>query len=440
MYSARTNNTRKDRSITSNFGTRFGSMKLVALAIRGALILAVLSGLLIAARPVQAQSYSVLYDFCDTGTGNCLQTGAYPQGRLTPDGQGNFYGVTMGGGDYDSGAVFELSPEPPSGCPSGSNSGNGWCETPIYSFGPGPGGLTPYLSYVIRDSAGNLYGTAEGGGANYAGVVYELSPAGSETVLHNFAGGTDGEYPYSGLVMDTAGNLYGITNKGGENGNGTVFELSLSGGSWTKQVIYDIPASDSILAGLTMDVFGNLFGNTFHTVFELSPNVDGGWNPAVVLHTFGSGKDGIEADGVPVLDGSGNIYGTTFAGGAHKAGTVYEVSPRPHKKWKEKVLYSFKDNSKDGGGPMAGVVLDAGGNIYGTTIAGGEYSYGTVFKLAPVGTSGHKETTLWDFNGTTGDESIDSLILYNGNLYGTAERGGAGAGSEGDGVVFEVTP
>ncbi len=435
MYSEGTKRMPKSGSITSNFGPRVGSTKLAAAAIRGALALAALCGLLIAVRPAQAQAYNVLYNFCDTGTGNCLQTGAYPQGRLTPDGQGNFYGVTLGGGGTDSGAVFEFSPN-----------GENCCEQLIYSFGAGSGGNAPVYAYVIFDSAGNVYGTASRGGTNSAGVVYELSPQGSgwtETVLYNFCPGypscPDGATPYSGLVMDTSGNLYGVTDQGGKSGNGTVFELSPSGGRWTEQVIYDIPSGDSIVAGLAIDASGNLFGNTYFTVFELSPNGSGGWNSAV-LHTFGSGKDGVEARGVPVLDGAGNIYGTTYGGGAHEGGTVYEVSPEPHGKWKERVLYSFKDNSKDGGAPWAGVALDAAGNIYGTTIAGGKYTHGTVFELVPVGKSGHKETTLWDFNGTTGDESLGSLILYNGNLYGTAERGGAGAGSEGDGVVFEVTP
>jgi uncharacterized repeat protein (TIGR03803 family) len=425
MNSTGTNNTMKSRLITSNFGPRFSLIKLAAAAIRGALTLVVLS-VLLTARPAQAQAYSVLYNFCDTGSGNCLSTGAYPQGRLTPDGRGNFYGVTFGGGDNDAGAVFEL-------LANGS-------EKIIYSFGPGLGGMAPYLSYVILDGDGNLYGTASTGGEYDGGVVYELTPAGSEYVLYSFPGGTDGGSPYSGLVMDTAGNLYGITHVGGTSGNGYVFELSLSNGSWSEQVIYNIASGDSIVAGLAMDADGNLFGNTFFTVFELSPN--GGWNPTV-LHTFGSGKDGGEAFGVPVLDGAGNIYGTTHDGGAHKGGTVYEVSPKlqgKKVKWTERVLYSFKNNLKDGGGPWAGVALDAAGNIYGTTVAGGKYTYGTVFKLAPVGTNGHKETTLWNFDGTTGAEAVGSLILYSGNLYGTAERGGSGAGTGGDGVVFEVTP
>jgi uncharacterized repeat protein (TIGR03803 family) len=159
-----------------------------------------------------------------------------------------------------------------------------------------------------------------------------------------------------------------------------------------------------------------------------------------VIHTFaGPPKDGSNAFGTPVLDGAGNIYGTTNGGGAHQGGTVYRVSPEPHGKWKEAILYAFKYNGKDGVGPWAGVVLDAAGNIYGTTVGGGKDTYGTVFKLAPVGKS-YKETILWDFNGTTGDESVGSLILDSGNLYGTAELGGSGAGSSGDGVVFEVTP
>jgi uncharacterized repeat protein (TIGR03803 family) len=429
MLSAKTHKATTSRSAISGIGPRSSSTRL-AVATRGALILAGL--LLMSVYSAHAQvNETVLYNFCYEGSP--CKDGVYPQGRLTPDGKGNFYGVTIEGGDFGAGVVFELSP----------NGNGGWNENPIYSFDPGPGGFTPAYSYVIFDSAGNLYGTASsGGGANYAGVVFELSPGESswtETVLYDFAGSPDGASPYSGLVMDPAGDLYGVTHLGGASGNGTVFEVSPSGGGWTERVIYNIADSDAILGGLAIDSVGNIFGNSYETVFELIPN--GNVFDPHVIHTFaGSPKDGSNAFGTPVLDGAGNIYGTTNGGGAHESGTVYQVSPAPHGKWKERILYSFKDG-KDGGGPGAGVVLDADGNIYGTTTAAGKYTYGTVFELAaPLGKGSYKETTLWNFTGTDGEDSLGSLILDRGNLYGTAERGGSGAGSEGDGVVFEVTP
>jgi len=397
------------------------------------------------ARSPQASTETVLYDF----VGGSYGDGANPQSRLTSDGAGNFYGTTYGGGTGGNGTVFELSPD-------GSG---GWNETVIYRFNPQgcipcSDGYHPYLSYVLFDSAGNLYGTTYRGGTSDGGVVFELSPVGTgwtETILYNFCsqrGCTDGAHPANGLIMDPSGNLYGTTMGGGdEAGNGTVFELSPSGGGWTEQVIYEFDTLPSD-AGVTMDSAGNIFGITYNpgTVFELSPNGNGGWNPTVIHAFTGTPKDGYYPEGTPVLDKAGNLYGTTNAGGAKNNGTVYKLSPgKEGKPWTEKILYSFKGN-KDGVEPVAGIAFDASGNIYGTTVHGGVFGVddGTVFELvAPVGKGSYKEKVVLRFNVTDGSQPVGSLILdTSGILYGTTQGGGSNndCGSGGCGVVFEITP
>ena len=375
-----------------------------------------------AVHPAQAQTETVLYNFKGGSDGFT------PQSRLTSDGAGNFYGTTDFGG-LGAGTVFELSP----------NGNGGWKETILYSFTGGADGSVPYFSYVLFDSEGNLYGTTYWGGSYGYGAVFELSPNGTswrETVLYSFTGGADDANPMNGLIMDTAGNLYGRTSVSG-GGNGTIFELSKSGGEWTKQVIYDgVPG----YAGLTMDASGNIFGvasngGAIDLAFELSPNGQGGWNPTVI-HTFSGGStDGLVAEGTPVLDHAGNLYGTTLGGGSKNNGTVYELI-RGTNGWTERILHSFQGGSNDGSDPFAGIVFDAAGNIYGTTEFGGNPLAGTVYELvAPVGTSGYKERVLWKFDTTDGYEPVDSLFLDSaGNLYGTTPEGG----SNGDGVVFKV--
>ena len=391
-----------------------------------------------AARPVHAQTETVLYSF--TGGSD----GGGPQSRLTSDGAGNFYGTTFEGGvgnfGVGYGTVFELSP----------NGSGGWNETVLYSFKGGEDGANP-SSPVIFDSAGNLYGTTGSGGIKGNGVVFELSRAGKkwkEAVLHKFIG-TDGANPAGGLIMDAAANLYGTTQNG-PAGTAIVFELSRSGGTWTEQVIYTIdqPLLVGLPNGLTMDAARNIFGSTLFTVFELSPDGLGAWNP-IVLHTFTGGlKDGAYARGTLVLDQAGNLYGTAAYGGAYGQqiggyGTVYKLS-HGRKGWTEKILYFFKGGPNDGYGPAAGIVFDQAGNIYGTTANGGEFNLGTVFELVtPVGKGSHKEKVLWSFNGPDGFFPFSSLMLDDaGDLYGTTIAGGSTdqGGSSGNGVVFMVAP
>jgi uncharacterized repeat protein (TIGR03803 family) len=427
MRTHATNSRRKGRLKISDAGPRVGSMKLAAAAIRGAVTLVVLSALLLVAdRPAHAQTETVIYNF--TGGGD----GAHPQSRLTADGKGNFYGTTYQGGTSGPGTVFELSP----------NGSGGWNETVLHSFSGGlnigPDGAGP-SGPVIFDSAGNLYGTTRFGGTDYVycsyGTVFELSPAGAnwtETIpfsesCNYFANGVA---PMNGVIMDLAGNLYGTTPENGP-ALGTVFELSPSGGGWTYQTIYNAPTS----SGLTMDAAGNIYGATSSTVFELSPNGNGGWNPTII-HTFaGYPYDGTIAEGTPVLDQFGNLYGTTYGGGIYNRGTVYVLSRGQNGEWTEKILYSFQ-GGKNGANPAAGIVFDAAGNIYGTTALEGSNGHGTVFELAALGGSHYQQIVLWTFNGTDGEGPLGSLILDNAsNLYGTTNSGG----SSNAGTVFEVT-
>jgi len=337
----------------------------------------------------------VLHNFNNDGTDGFL-----PYAGLILDAEGNLYGTTVLGGTYGPGTVFELSP----------TAGGGWTEQVLYSFCPQtncPDGSIPYAGLVF-DAAGNLYGTAEEGGTYGYGTVFKLSPGNpwTETVLYSFCAQTnctDGGLPDAGLIFDAAGNLYGTTRSGGDYGGGdagpgTVFELTAAG---TETVLHSFGyfPTDGLFpyAGLTFDTAGNLYSTTiaggshlYGTVFKLTPAGGGIWTEQV-LHSFSNnGTDGFNPSAGLIFDAAGNLYSTTSEGGAYNyAGTVFELSPAGGGNWTETVLYNFGANGQyDGSGPRAGLVSDAAGNLYGTTAGGGiyscVYSCGTVFELTPL--------------------------------------------------------
>jgi len=262
--------------------------------------------------------------------------GQTPAAGLVFDKKGNLHGTTnMGGpypcGDFTCGTVFELSPV----------TGGGWKESILYTFIGGADGANP-LSNLIFDSSGNLYGTTDGGGTSFFGTVFELSPVSggwTESVIHSFTGGTDGQAPQAGVVFDAKGNLYGATVRGGSTDTGVVFKLSpASGGGWTEAILHSL-SGDSQDPGFQSGViFGgeNLYGTTGGTarlggtVYELIPTKSGPWT-ITVLYTFNGAPDGSQPHGGLIRGSSGNLYGTTYEGGdlvePGGGGVVFEVTP-----------------------------------------------------------------------------------------------------------------
>jgi uncharacterized repeat protein (TIGR03803 family) len=418
---------------------------IIALAVSVAIVL-------LAGTRAVAQTETVLYSF----GGELDANGSAPRAGLVRDAAGNLYGTTLYGGTYSFegiigwGTVFELSP----------TAGGGWTVTVLHSFNQdGTDGVQPESNLVL-DAAGHLYGTTYGGGAHDFGTVFELSSmAGggwTETILHSFNNPGDGYTPVAGLVLDSAGNLYGTTVEGGRYSGGTVFELSpASGGVWTEKILHHFGSSSTDgggpLTGVTVDAAGNLYGTTSYggangvgAVYEISRTT----GTEKVLHSFSNtGKEGYSPAGGLILDAKGNLYGTTPVGGATQHcgvqrcpppyGTVFELTPSTGGIWSLKVLHTFVNNGKDGYRSEAGLVFDTAGNLYGTTSAGGPNGYGTVFELTPTVSGTWAETVLYSWGNTSSDDApLAGLILdATGNLYGTTP-----GDSSGNGAVFEVTP
>jgi uncharacterized repeat protein (TIGR03803 family) len=263
-----------------------------------------------------------------------------------------------------------------------------------------------------------------------------------DTVLHNFNNnGTDGAYPQAGLIVDAAGNLYGTTNSGGTYTYGTVFELTpAAGGGYTEKILHNFTNGadgGNPQSGLILDGAGNLYGTTYvggayccGTVFELTPAGGGTWNEKV-LYSFGSGNTAYPTSGL-IFDGAGNLYGTTWPGGTAQGGAVFELSPAGGGTWTERDLHDFGALSS-GIFPVGGVVFDGAGNLYGTTSTGGGASNGTVFEL----TAGSwTMRILHNFTGgNDGDFPLAGLVFNGGNLYGTTSGNDSGWGT-----LYELTP
>lgn len=330
-------------------------------------------------------------------------------------------------------------------------------ETIVHSFTGSPDGGSGYsgvLSGLIQDAAGNLYGTTGEGGIydaqnGGAGTAFEISLQNGvwvETVIHSFGGPGDGGFPYGGLVMDAAGNLYGVLFDYVHFG--AVYRLTPDGhGNWTETILTE-PGSGppAPTDTLTLDAAGNLYGVSFGTgsdgncrkkcgfVYELSPPANPAKNKKwkyTVLYRFRGKKygDGDEPYGNLVFDAAGNLYGVTAAGGASDYGIIFELSPGVGG-WTEEVIYDFSDQLL-GQYPRAGLTRDAAGNLYGTTAGFG----GTVFELSPNG-GGWTPSLLYMFPEPIDGESPWGLVaLRDGSLYGTTIQGG----SSDDGVVFELS-
>ncbi len=334
-------------------------------------------------------------------------------------------------------------------------SGVAWAsaEKVIHNFDGTPDGAAPNAG-VILDAAGNLYGTAAGGGSAGLGIVYELAPSTSgawtENILYSFQGGSDGATPLGPLIFDQAGNLYGTTSNGGVYG-GTVFELIPNGdGTWAEKVLFRANAFGYPVyfpsSNMVFDAAGNLYGTSsrggFGTgnVFELSPSPDGSWT-MVSIYSFS--YDELNNPTSLIIDAAGNLYGTTEYGGTSDFGEVFELSPSSTG-WKINYPHNFKA-LPDGQYPTGGVILDSGGNLYGTSSQGGASSAcscGTVFRLkSSNGGTRWTEAVMKSFDGAPGSGPIAGVVMDSANnLYGLTYYSGVEQGNEIGGVAFRINP
>ncbi|HEX3822254.1 MAG TPA: choice-of-anchor tandem repeat GloVer-containing protein [Candidatus Sulfotelmatobacter sp.] len=405
-----------------------------------------LSAFLLLTHSVGAQTGTALHSFKS-------KEGASPMLGLVFDSSGNLYGVAGEEGASRNGSVFELV-----------RSGSVWTEKTLHSFTGASDGGTPRGTLVF-DKSGNLYGTVKLGGANGVGAVYELTKSASgtwsETVLHNFGAGKDGQYPGGNLIFDAAGNLYGTTEGGGAFGNGSenvggaAYKLAppaKSGGSWTETVIHSFGnGADGVSpkANLLLDAVGNVYGTTMlggnlggGTAFEISPQNKGGWIEKV-LYNFGVIFNGNKPATGLIFDSSGNLFGTTTRGGLLGGGTgggvVFELSPSSGGTWTETDLCDFELSF---GGPSllySNLVFDTQGNLYGTTLQGwfSNPAVGTVFEMTPAGGGTWNCGAILDFSGIGGAKPAVGALIFDsaGNLYGATQDGGV----NNEGLVFKIT-
>ena len=356
----------------------------------------------------QAPTFKVLYTFMGSSDGGG------PYAGLVRDAAGNLYGTAISSGAFGWGVVFRVDAR-------GS-------ETVLHSFGGVTAdGRTPYAG-LVRDKAGNLYGTTyEGGGigcVDGCGTVFKVDTTGTETVLHSFAGGTtDGCFPYAGLLLDSAGNLYGTTQSCGASNFGMVFRLSQSG---TLKVLHNFAGGTAdgaspLYGSLLMDKKGALYGVAQYggtsddgVVYKLSKS-----GALRVLHSFAGGTtDGCNPYGTPAMDTLGNLYGTAVACGSSNMGVVWKVS----KGGAEKVLHSFAGGS-DGEYPYGPPIQAVDGNFYGATSGTPDSSdEATIYKLTSTGTY----SVIYTFNSSTTGVGVYGLVQgSDGLLYAVANVGGA---------------
>lgn len=391
---------------------------------------------------------------------------------LVEDAAGNFYGTTSQGG-ITGGACRTL------GCGTVFKTDEAGKEAVLHRFAGQPDGATP-LAALVLDAAGNMYGTTSQGGTSNLGTVFKVDSAGNESVLYSFMGEPDGADPVADLVLDATGNIYGTTSLGGSSNLGTVFKLDSAG---KESVLYSFsgePDGSTPMTGLILDENGNMYGTTFEggagpctvtkrdrstphatcgVVFELDST-----GTETVLHNFTGEPDGANPAGDLVRDNTGNLYGTTSAGGTVcitiapplpgqgpstvlNCGTVFKLDPTG----KETLLHSF-NGAPDGAIPFGALIRDATGNLYGTTSQGGtgacwvssglvgseNLGCGSIFEVAAAGSA----RVLYSFTGTGLDWAPKAGLALDpsGSVFGTATQGGVTGGECGDfgcGVAFK---
>ncbi len=369
--------------------------------------------------------------------------GVNPQAGLYQDPDKNLFGSTKAGGVYTYGNAFEITPA--------------GAFTDLHDFGGGEGDGAFPIGVLIPGANGVLYGTTSHGGTGCfgrgCGTVFALAPNGSggytESVLYRFADTPDGAIPQAGVILHD-GVLYGTTSKGGANGHGAIYSLTLAG---QEKVIYSFTGGvdgerpDAALFAYHGKLYGTAAEGTTRkagTVFSVTPA-----GAFTVIHTFGEKLDGADPEGPLVVSAHGILFGTTSLGGANGFGMVYGVSPNGET---YNPVYNFKGAANgDGEDSLSGLTVGSGGTLYGTTNKGGTgpctaqsivVGCGTLFELKPNGNGGYAETVLHQFQGVSnedGDGAASAVIIESpGMLAGTTNFGGE-SGSicpAGCGVVY----
>ena len=419
-----------------------------------------LLGMSFITRGAQAQTFNTIHNF------TAPYNGMGPDSTLVMDTQGNLYGMTLYGGNttcfQGCGTVFQLS----------KVQGGGWKSTTIYRFQGGSDGFYPVPgSRLLMDAAGNLFGETVGSDTTNCpspgcGTIFELSPNGSggweKSTVYSFHG-SDGSAPRGGLAMDAAGNLYGVTEGGGDacsrssDGCGVVFELSpQSDGTWTEAILHQFDSdSDGYDPQGVVLADGNLFGTTEcspnttgcddgGTVFELiQDQTTGTWTESI-LHVF-QRFDGELPNGAPAVDAKGALYGSTAGGGAGDHGVIYKMIPQAGGGWLFRLIHAFS-KFEDGLIVSAPVTLDAAGNVYGTTEKGGNRvaacqnvegpGCGVVYKLVRPTSGPWVYQVLYSFsaNGDGNSPQAGVSLDSQGNVFGTTGLTGSAPG----GTVFKI--
>jgi uncharacterized repeat protein (TIGR03803 family) len=362
-----------------------------------------------------AQSFTTLLTFGQTN-------GKAPLAALAQGTDGNFYGTTGYGGASNAGTVFKVTP-------------NG-VLTSLYSFcsltSCADGGL-PQAGLMLGTD-GNFYGTTSQGGAYSDGTVFRVTPEGQLTTLHSFDG-ADGQYPQAGLVQATNGKFYGATTHGGSNSNGTIFEITSAG---TLTTLYNFCIQSECPDGaqpegtLIQATDGNLYGTTYGggsaygTVFKITPA-----GQLTTLHTFAHDANGFYPEAGLIQASNGLLYGATSGGNSPSpGGTVFEITSTGD--FSSLYSYCSENGCPDGTTPLSALIQANDGNLYGTTWYGGANGgTGTIFEITLAG----QLTTLHSFDGTDGVNPNGLLQSTNGTLYGTT----AGGGNGGDGTIFSLS-
>jgi hypothetical protein len=339
--------------------------------------------------------------------------GGLPLAGVTFDSAGNLFGTTSFLGPEGYGTVFKLTPK----------SNGGWTEEVIYSFSlTGEAGNTPDTDLVF-DNQGNLYGTTANSSTGQAcingcGAVFELAPqvdgSWTETTLHAFTGSPDGGDPSSPVILDSAGNVYGVTEIGG---TGVCFP----------QTLYE----EELNCG---------------TAYKLEPGA-GGWKESIIYNFVRGGGNAVYPSGALNFDENGNLYGTSFAGG-NGYGSVFELHPREDGTWWQSQQHMFygKPDGRELFTDFAVLVLgrlvmDPQGEIFGVNTFGGAEFGGVVFKLQ-AGKSGWRTTILHAFPSTGSAVVVNPGLVSDaeGHLYSVTQYGGSTSCSGGCGTVYEITP